>query len=198
MAIFKRSVWFTVIVILMPLGLGYVAIRYVNLNPKHEVGQPVDSLNGVKVYFNGGIGNVTGRNLTPDGYNLGLKYQCVEFVKRYYYEHLRHKMPNAYGHAKDFFHEGIADGQLNKQRNLLQFTNPSMHAPEVNDLLVYGPNIANGYGHVAIVSKVEASRIEIVQQNPGPFSKSRIWIDLERYKGQYTLKGGIIGWLRKE
>ena len=68
-----------------------------------EIGDKVDSLNGVFVYYNHSVGNVSGRNTTADGYNLGLKYQCVEFVKRYYYENLNHKMPNSYGHAKDFF-----------------------------------------------------------------------------------------------
>lgn len=46
-------------------------------------GAPLDSLNGVVVYYNDGMGAVHGRN-TVDGYNVGLKYQCVEFVKRYY------------------------------------------------------------------------------------------------------------------
>src|SRR5690606_23830292 len=69
----------------------------------HLVGKPVDSLNGVVVYYNGAVGHVLERNVAADGYNIGLKYQCVEFVKRYYYEHLQHKMPDSYGHAKDFF-----------------------------------------------------------------------------------------------
>ncbi|MFA0963395.1 hypothetical protein AB9P05_16445 [Roseivirga sp. BDSF3-8] len=50
---------------------------------------------------------VSGRNLTPDGYNLGLKYQCGEFMKRYYYLHLNHKMPDSYGHARDFFNPSL-------------------------------------------------------------------------------------------
>ena len=67
-----------------------------------KVGQVVDQFNGVNVYYNGQISHVSGRNLTKDGYNLGQKYQCVEFIKRYYYERFKHKMPDSYGHAKDF------------------------------------------------------------------------------------------------
>src|SRR5271168_3628467 len=40
--------------------------------------QPADSIIDaavLKVYFNGGIYNSSGRNLAPDGYNLGIKYQ---------------------------------------------------------------------------------------------------------------------------
>jgi len=51
------------------------------------------------VYYNGSVGHVSGRNLVPDGYNPGLKYQCVEFVKRYYYQHLNHKIPDSYRHT---------------------------------------------------------------------------------------------------
>ncbi|MDW5290896.1 hypothetical protein [Formosa sp. PL04] len=63
------------------------------------------------------MGHVSGRNTTPDGYNLGLKYQCVEFVKGYYYEHYNHKMPDSYGHAKSFFNSGIKDGKRRNQRD---------------------------------------------------------------------------------
>src|SRR5690606_35208838 len=91
---------------------------------EYEWGDRVDSLHGVYVYYNGSVGNVKGRNLAPDGYNLGLKYQCVEFVKRYYYEHLEHKMPDSYGHAKDFFDNAVGDGKLNKRRALIQYNNP--------------------------------------------------------------------------
>ena len=92
-------------ILIMTFGLGYIAlkvIKKINLNSAYKVGQALDSLDGVKVYYNGGVDHVLERNVTKDNYNLGLKYQCVEFVKRYYYEHSNHKMPKAYGHAKNF------------------------------------------------------------------------------------------------
>ena len=102
---------------------GFWTFKKFNFNRNYSVGQQIDSLNGVFVFYNGGVDNVSGRNTTLDGYNLGLKYQCVEFVKRYYYEHLNHKMPDSYGHAKDFFDKTLTDGQKNRKRNLqLQFT----------------------------------------------------------------------------
>ncbi len=48
-----------------------------------EFGDVIDTFNSVNVNYNGLMSTVKGRNVTPDGYNLGLKYQCVEFVKRY-------------------------------------------------------------------------------------------------------------------
>src|SRR5690554_7449178 len=83
-------------------GLAIVAffsfekIRPGFLQETPEVGKAIDSLNNVLVYYNGDVGTVIGRN-TRNGYNLGLKFQCVEFVKRYYYEFYNHEMPDSYG-----------------------------------------------------------------------------------------------------
>lgn len=168
----------------------------VNINYTKEIGQVVDSFNGVNVYFNGAIGHVSGRNLAKDGYNLGLKYQCVEFVKRYYYEHLQHKMPNTYGHAKDFFDITVPSGELNLQRDLLQFSNGTVK-PAVNDILVINRSLLNPYGHVAIVSQVNEDQFEIIQQNPGPFGKSREVIDLKKVgQGWFIDKPNALGLLR--
>jgi len=183
------------------LILSYVGLKVakkVNFNSNFTVGQQIDSLNGVYVYYNGGIDNVSARNTTEDGYNLGLKFQCVEFVKRYYYEHLNHKMPDSYGHAKDFFDNSVVDGQLNKKRNLTQYTNPGLTKPKVDDILIFDGTTLNKYGHVAIVSKVTDNEIEIIQQNPGPTRKSRKTFLLDNKDGKWEIKNKqILGWLRK-
>lgn len=93
-----------------------IVIKKVNWNSKHEVGDIVDNFNGVNIYYNGGVSNSEGRNLSADGYNIGIKYQCVEFVKRYYYEYLNHKMPDAYGNAIDFYDKALKDGSINVKR----------------------------------------------------------------------------------
>lgn len=178
--------------------VGIWAFNKRNFNKELNVGQQIDSLNGVVVYYNGSVGNVTGRNTTITGYNLGLKYQCVEFVKRYYYEYLKHEMPDSYGHAKDFFNKTLADGKYNKQRNLTQYTNPSQTKPKVDDLLIFDGTTFNKYGHVAIVSKVMDDEIEIIQQNPGPNGNSRVTFKLKNKNGKWTIKNDrILGWLRK-
>ena len=165
---------------------------------RFTVGQPIDSLNGVYVYYNGRVGNISGRNKTADGYNLGLKYQCVEFVKRYYFRHLNHRMPDTYGDAIDFFDKAVEDGSLNTKRNLLQFHNPGKVPPQADDLLVYSGTSANPYGHVSIVSKVTDDEIEIIQQNPGKYSKSRKTFSVSRKGDKWLIENNrILGWLRK-
>jgi surface antigen len=171
--------------------------KKINPNPSLEVGQKVDSLNGVFVYYNGGVGNVSGRNTSSDGYNIGLKWQCVEFVKRYYFEKLNHKMPDAFGNAKDFFEPKLEDSTLNVKRNLMQFKNGSISKPKVEDLLIYDGTLTNSYGHVSIVSYVGEREIEIKQQNPGPFGKSRERFSLAFLNGKWVIGNDrILGWLR--
>jgi surface antigen len=166
---------------------------------EHAVGDSIDSFNGVAVYYNGLISNVSGRNLTEDNYNLGLKYQCVEFVKRYYYEYYRHKMPDSYGHARDFFDDNLKDGEINERRALVQYKNPSQSQPMVGDLVIFDGNAMNSYGHVAIVSDVKKDEIEIIQQNPGASAKSRVKFSLKFKDGLWRIDyGGLLGWLRKE
>lgn len=176
----------------------YKVVKKVNFNSKYSVGQKIDSLNNVIVFFNGGVDNVVDRN-TKDGYNLGLEYQCVEFVKRYYYEYYNHKMPDSYGHAISFFDSNVSDGGTNKQRNLIQYSNPSILKPKQGDLLIMKGTLFNRYGHVAIISEVDNISIEIIQQNPGPFSASREVFELiKTVDKKWKIKSDrILGWLRK-
>lgn len=175
----------------------YLLVVTSNPNLKHYIGQKLDSLNGVYVYYNGGVGHTGKRNTSEDGYNIGLTYQCVEFAKRYYYQFYHHKMPDAYGNAKDFFDTAIPDGKLNAKRNLIQYTNPSLARPQTGDFVIFDGHSGNPYGHVAIVSAVSESRVEIIQQNPGPFAASRVSYDLKKEKGKYSIgHNRLLGWLR--
>ncbi len=155
--------WTYLIIALMIFGFaGVWTFKKFSFNSDVEVGQEMDDLNGVYVYYSGSVGNVNHRNTTDYGYNLGLKYQCAEFVKRYYYEHLNHKMPNSYGNAKDFFDKSLKDGHINKQRDLTQYSNLSSTKPNVDDLVIFDGTIFNTYGHVAIISEVTDTEIEII------------------------------------
>ena len=175
----------------------YAGVTRINPNSQHQVGDRLDELNGVAIYYNGGVNSVQGRNLSVDGYNLGLRYQCVEFVKRYYFERYDHRMPDSYGHAKDFFDPKLGDGALNAQRAMLQFHNGGLDQPQPEDLLVFAPSLFNRYGHVAIVARVDQSNIEIAQQNPGPFGSSREILPIAQNAGRWSIEHPqVLGWLR--
>ena len=169
-----------------------------SFNPDHinpKIGDVIDRLNGIPVYYNGDLLHVGGRNVTPDGYNLGLKWQCVEFVKRYYYERYGHKMPNSYGHAKDFFDKSLADIGFNASRGLHQYKNVRTIPPQVDDIIVYDQYDGNPYGHIGIVAEVSKDHIIMVQQNVG--KKTRQKLKLVEYNGIYTVADfDVLGWLR--
>lgn len=164
-------------------------VEYVN---GKRIGEAIDSLNGVYVYYNGMTDNVTERHWTWDGYNLGLKFQCVEFIKRYYYERFGHKMPDAYGNAVTYYNPRVPDGKMNAQRGLWQFDNPSRWRPAVNDIVVFDSTAHNPYGHIAIISKVSRHEIEIVQQNAGPTSPSRVTYALDKTKDGWVIGNKLI------
>lgn len=192
----KYIIQITVVIALLCFP-SYWAITHINFNPSHQVGEVIDEFNHVKVYYNGGVSNVTERNLAPDGYNIGLKYQCVEFVKRYYYEFYHHKMPESRGNAKDFFDPHIQSGQINLARGLLQFSNGT-EKPQIGDLVIFKGHLLNRYGHVAIISNVTNNTIKIIQQNPGPFTPSRVTYPLSvNQNNQWTIQNSrILGFLR--
>ena len=192
---FKKII-LSIIILSILSGYGFCRVVYADSNVNEsKIGMIVDEFNGVKVYYNGDINHVSGRNVAKDGYNLGLKYQCVEFIKRYYYERFNHKMPDSYGHTNDFFDDSIKDGSLNPRRNLLQFHNGSSTKPQVDDIIVLG---WSKYGHVAIISEVTDNNIEIIQQNPGPTASSRATFPLIYKDGLWTIDAyRVLGYLRK-
>ncbi|MFT4666927.1 MAG: hypothetical protein ACI9XB_003895 [Gammaproteobacteria bacterium] len=162
-----------------------------------EIGTIIDRFNGVAVYFNGNFRNTDGRNVTSDGYNLGLKWQCVEFVKRYYYLRYGHRMPDPWGHAVDFFNKKLPDNTYNPQRGLQQYKNPSIEKPKVEDIIVFAGGDGNPYGHIAVVSKVGPNYVEIVQQNVG--KQSRYTLPRFFMVDSWRIANiDVLGWLRKK
>lgn len=191
----KRKIWIIPVVLAMAWG-GYALLTRGNPNFRHRAGDIVDEFDGVAIYYNGGIHATHGRNRSPNGYNLGIRYQCVEFVKRYYFERHGHRMPDSYGHAKDFFDPRIPDGGWNARRGMAQHANGSPTKPEAGDLVVFRPWLFNRYGHVAIVASVFDQSVEIVQQNPGPWGKTRATCPLVFKEGRWFIgHPRILGWL---
>ena len=167
--------------------------------PENGAAIKIDSLNGVYVYYNGPIHHVAGRHLAADGYNYGLKWQCVEFVKRYYADYLGHYMPDTWGNAKDFYNSALPDASYNTARALVQYSNPSLKQPAVNDIIVFDGTLANSYGHIAIVSAVTDDHIEIIQQNAGAEVPTREQLTLEKDGKRWKVKNRrVLGWLRIE
>jgi len=158
----------------------------------------IDSHLGIPVYHNGTLSAVYGRHVTEDGYNLGLKYQCVEFVKRFYHDYYNHRMRQSYGHAKEFFDWNVEDGGFNYERGLNQYRNGGFFQPRENAILIFGPDRTNSFGHVGIISSVRDGEIEMISQNNGRSQKSRSTIPLLFLNGRWKIDSEhVIGWLSR-
>ncbi|WP_025206102.1 CHAP domain-containing protein [Dehalobacter restrictus] len=156
-------------------------------------GMKIDEYKGVAVYSNGAdYMSSHGLSYSKDGYYYGYKWQCVEFVKRFYYEIYHHEMPDGAGNAKYFFNPMLAQGKLNEQRGLVQYVNGGNEKPREGDLLVFNEG---SYGHVAIICGVADEWIEVIQQNS---EVPREKYSLVYKDGTYTISGDRepAGWLR--
>jgi surface antigen len=130
---------------------------------EQSVGRKLDEFRGVAVYDNGPlIAKSHGRHFGGDGYYFGQKWQCVEYVKRFFHQAHDHRMPDVWGHAKEFFDDAVPWGQVSPRRGLVQFRNGGAEPPRAGDLVVF----TNGFcGHVAIVCAVRSNEVEVIQQN---------------------------------
>jgi len=155
------------------------------------IGEVIDEYRGIPVYYNGTPYESQGRHVSPGGYNYGMKWQCVEFVKRYYYNRLKHEMPDTYGHAKDFFNRALRDGDFNAQRNLYQFINGGVFKPEADDIVVYQ---GDDYGHVAIITEVGEDYLMLIQQNVGTATRHKIPF-AKHNNHYYIMNKNVIGFL---
>jgi hypothetical protein len=182
--------WRKVLIFILVAGVVGVFLYW---RSGQKAGLEVDRYKGVVVYDNGPIVvRSFGRHYSADGYYWGQKWQCVEFVKRFYDEAKGHRMPDVWGHAKDFFDETIEQGGLNKRRGLAQFRNGEGEAPAVDDLVVFD----GGYGHVAIISEVGSNYVEVVQQNIYGKPRERFGLVLTNGVAAFELRK-VKGWLRK-
>lgn len=185
---------FSAMFLTIVLGIIISFITAISCKYNSGIGKVVDVYNNVNIYNNGEDDKKAyGINKSQDGYIYGYKWQCVEFVNRYYHDALNFSILGG-GNANEYFDTNVKNGELNVKRGLIQFKNGDGDKPKVNDILVF----TNGqYGHLAIISKVEEGNVEIVQQNV--YGKSRDNLRIT-YKDDKTFIGegkGIVGWLRK-
>jgi len=163
------------------------------LQEQAAVGDVIDLWRGVPVRANGiPYDRSVGSHSSASGYYYGRQWQCVEFVKRFYFDARKHAMPDVMGHAKDFFDPGVGPGEINSKRGMRQFVNGGAEPVQVDDLLVWNEG---AYGHVAVVCRVLPDEIEVVQQTVRQGSRMRFPYN---FNEGYWVGGSKLpaGWLR--
>jgi hypothetical protein len=179
---------------LLLCALAASAVAVLLLWNNSRVGTALDSYRGIPVYDNGLLYfRSYGKHYSQDGYYYGQKWQCVEFIKRFFYDAKGHKMPDVMGHAKSFFDDTLSDGALNPRRSLIQYRNGSAEKPRPDDLLVFTDT---KYGHVGIVTGTGDNTLEIIQQNILFHTRQRLSLVVSNGHYFVTTPRTPAGWLR--
>lgn len=152
-------------------------------------GDVVGTFNGITAYSNGSVNYNSGVYST-----VGLKWQCVEYVNRYFYQKLAHKNLIHTGNAKDYY--GTA-----ASKDLNAYANGGGTAPAVGDMLV-----SNGgsFGHIAIIREVGANYVKVIQQNwSNAAADNSMQLAMTVSNGTYSVAGfpgsyPVQGWLRRK
>ena len=158
--------------------------------PYNKNGPALGNLNGVDVYSNGFPTNNSEDENNDAGTYTGIRWQCVEFVNRYYWQTYGvdiNQQPRT--NANGYYTNAI-------QKGLISYEN-GLEPPQPGDIIV---SEGGGYGHVAIVRIVLASYITVTQQNYCE-NKGDLEFTLSRDGNKIGSFGGgksypIKGWLR--
>lgn len=127
---------------------------------------------------------------------FGLHYQCVEFIKRYYSQALQVDTHEWKGNAAQYF-----DADNIRQTGLVANANGSTVEPQPNDILVFASptDAETRNGHVAIISAVAETFVEVVEQNWSPTGRARLAL-VRKSNGGFLIKDRsqykVLGWLR--
>jgi len=134
-----------VVTLAFPFGVN-AQVEASDLSFRTQIGE----YNGVIAYSNYENSYVSGKYNYVDGYNTGMKWQCVEYVNRYYYViyGLKIRIPGT--HADDYYDTA-------SDRGLIAYPNGGTTPLQPGDILC-----SNGgtHGHVAIVRDVTTNSID--------------------------------------
>jgi len=130
-----------------------------------------------------------------DGNYIGIKWQCVEYVRRYYYIVYGLDLASLHSgdaHAKTFYDNATTMG-------LYRYADGGQTPPAVGDILV---SDGGNYGHVAIVKSIAGDQLCTIQQNfLNDGNDGDLCLTISETGGNYSIEGfsdgyPIRGWLR--
>ena len=128
-----------------------------------------------------------------NGYFSGLKWQCVEFARRYLIVSDKISFQEIET-AEDIFRLNYF---FNLSDNTLipikKYVNGSMVLPHVGSLLIWSKSNELQFGHVAIITSINPKYIVIREQNWD--IKNNRKLKLKYKNGYYIIEKNILGWI---
>jgi outer membrane protein assembly factor BamB len=191
--LFNIDVYRSKLIIFISLSIIIIFIPF-----KTHAGEPfgtyLGEFNGVAVYSNNIDSYYSGAPHYVNGTYTVIEWQCVEYVRRYYFLVFGIDLSSLYtGDAQTWYDNASTMG-------LSRYPNSGSVAPQVGDIMV---STAGANGHIAIVRAVSNNEVCTVQQN---FSNDSVDVNrclaLSIINGIYTVSGfssgyPVEGWLRK-
>lgn len=187
---------------LLLLGLNLAISSQGIAQTKLSLDSSMGSFNGVTAFSNGSSGrestvyNYQFDSSTGTNYNLGYKWQCVEYCNRYYFQINRKKIRVAGTNAVDYFATASS-------RGLVAYPNGGAVAPAPGDIMCFSGG-SGGYGHVSICRSVSSTAVNVCQQNVTCTTRDANFAhSMVVNSGKYTVSGASLGktyvcqgWLR--
>jgi|GEM_PF-2386287 len=170
-----------------------LAFDSVRADTDEPFGTQVGIFNGVPSYSNGTTSYVSNISNYYQGQYTGIKWQCVEYARRYYLAHYGIYISLTIPYASQAFTTWGSLEYIN------QFQNGTGSPPIPGDILC-----SNGgaYGHVAIVREVTANEVHVIQQNflnnsgDNDFTLTLSQVGEVYTVGNFSVSCPVIGWLR--
>ena len=176
--------------LILIVGLTTTVSLAVNAEP---FGTNLGEYNGVISYSNGYAGYVSNQSNYYAGQYTGMRWQCVEYCRRYYLQHYDYYLDETVGYAQECFNTWGANAEIGQHTN-----GSSTTPPAVGDIICAS---GGGTGHVAVVRAVSGNSVTVIQQNfTNTYSDASYTLTLSQSGGQYTVGGfsgnyPVQGWL---
>jgi len=168
--------------LILIVGLTTAVSLAVNAEP---FGTNLGEFNGVITYSNGYAGYVSNQSNYYGGEYTGMRWQCVEFSRRYYLQHYDYYLDETVEYAQECFNTWGANAEIGQHTN-----GSSTTPPAVGDIICAS---GGGTGHVAVVRAVSGNTVTVIQQNfTNTYSDASYTLTLSQSGGQYTV-GGFSG-----
>ena len=189
------------IIIMLSISLTFTWIAFAALYNTN-----LGSFNGVTIFSNGTALNASYQDSLTNGSTgsyLGMKWQCVEYVRRYYYQIYNVNLaPLHKGNANTFWDPNSA-----AKMGLDRFSNGGSTAPQMGDMIVSAPGgtcKTCPAGHIAIIRGISGNQVHVAQQNYTETTQDMDYIlTLTVSNGNYTVAPfgsgyPVAGWLRRQ
>ncbi|MFQ5588915.1 MAG: CHAP domain-containing protein, partial [Nitrospiria bacterium] len=183
----KQAIFIALLFLVLPFTKFVAQVESFMDSPCEE---PLSSYKGVPARSNEGYpyGSCGGTSV------YGLKYQCVEYVRRFYHvvKGIDTRDDRWEGNASTFF-------ETAEDKGLSAFENGGTMPPRPDDIITFQGGM---YGHVAVITAVTDEYIEFIEQNLSESGVGRLPYEAATHQvANRDVPGGKLileGWLRPQ